>query len=163
MEVDEPVGGTTAAAFLGIAPAAPVTKPAGLPLMFSCPHIFTIAAKKSGLQVSERTCDVWLSFANHQKCRASRQPARGVPERLPVLHLNISGKSTCKSTKKRARFAGPRVCAECGQAAKYTCPACQTQTCSLPCSKGGPLPTFPRIKACNWPCTCFGSVFPRNT
>lgn len=28
------------------------------------------------------------------------------------------------------------MCAECGAAAKYTCPGCHTQTCSLLCSKG---------------------------
>eukprot|EP00208_Stichococcus_sp_RCC1054_P005978 CAMPEP_0206148042 /NCGR_PEP_ID=MMETSP1473-20131121/35395_1 /ASSEMBLY_ACC=CAM_ASM_001109 /TAXON_ID=1461547 /ORGANISM="Stichococcus sp, Strain RCC1054" /LENGTH=482 /DNA_ID=CAMNT_0053545227 /DNA_START=176 /DNA_END=1620 /DNA_ORIENTATION=- len=39
-------------------------------------------------------------------------------------------------SEPRARPSGPRVCTECGKDAKYTCPGCQAQTCSLPCSKG---------------------------
>jgi HIT zinc finger len=42
-------------------------------------------------------------------------------------------------TETSPLHAGPRVCSECGAAAKYTCPGCQAQTCSLPCAKGAVL------------------------
>ena len=52
--------------------------------------------------------------------------------------------------------AGPRVCSECGQDAKYTCPGCQAQTCSLPCSRGASTPSSGAIMASCVSCNGLG-------